>query len=126
VWEAQDVLPYVPDIEWPDQISGKSRPADQYWVRVWTRQNSDKARSIGRPALYFVNGFMYIQIFSPLTTDKGAGKNLSLLAQTVKDGYTSKTVNGVDIVSVLIREMTSETKWHSKRVAVEYQFDYLK
>ncbi len=119
------IVGYVPAIEWPDQISGASRPGDKYWVRVWTRQGTDKQRSVGRPAVYTVDGFLYVQIFSPLTTDKGAGAVLSALATLVKGAYTSKTLTGVRCVSALIREMASETKWHSKRVAVEYHYDYL-
>lgn len=124
-WQAQSVISPPPQVFWPDLFEPLPPDPEKYWLKVWLRSNSDIQRSIGRPAIYVTTGQLYMQCFAPVT-DKAAGATLRALAEIIKNTYTSKTVDGVRFVTVLIREMASEQKWHSHRVAAEYSFDYLK
>jgi hypothetical protein len=115
----------APVICWP-YITDFAPPLSAPWARVWNKTSTDKQRSLGRPAIYTVTGFIYVDVFCP-ANDKQAANYGRPLAQVAHDAYVGVSEpNGLWYRNTMIKELSTEVNRYCFRVSSEYSFDYLK
>ena len=126
----EELLGYVPDVEWPDTMdpepSGR-RPSDRVWMRVGLRHVDAQQRSFGEPGgrRFGRTALLSVQLLHP----KGPRgfTILQRLGKVVVDALEGRNLDGVTVGQAIFREGTAvESSWQQANVTATLNYDVVK
>ena len=91
------------------------------WARFIVNNETAAQNSIGIVGNrhFERSGRIFVQIFIPINTGLAAGDTLAELAQTILEG---KTISGVHIYGVSVREVGPENNWFYMLVEAPFKY----
>jgi len=124
---APPIVGVVPFISWPGLERKDPPESDKYYTRFSQQTSNEEQSNLKGVGLrrYTIEGFLFIQIFAPLSDTEGVD-NARQLAVMVRDIYKGKqTVSSIFLRNARIQEIGSDDKWYQINVVVDFEHDYI-
>jgi len=125
-WDAgaDDLLGYVPDVEWPGIIQATPHDKTKPWARITVSHNDGGQTGLGGSAgkMYTRTGLIMVQVFTP--RDLLMGQQLAIIARNAFEGLQS--ANGVWFRNGRVNEVGPSAAWYQTNCITDFQYDEIK
>lgn len=122
--QANALLGYTPDVEWPGVVQTGEHDKARCWARVEVLHNNSAQTGLGGGTnrMFTRFGLIIVQVFAP--RDLLLAQQLAIIARNAFEGFHSP--NGVWFRNGRVNEVGPSESWYQTNCIVEFQFDEIK
>lgn len=122
--QANALLGYIPDVEWPGVVQNTDHDKSRCWARVEVLHNNSAQTGLGGGTnrMFTRYGLILVQVFTP--RDLLLAQQLGIIARNAFEGKTS--TNGVWFRNGRMNEVGPSAAWYQVNCIVAFQFDEIK